>query len=122
MKLLPTFAALALLTSFATAGDWPTWRGPKRDDSSTEKNLLTEWPAEGPALAWKATGCGSGYSSVSVANGRVFTMGDGPDGSVVLAFDEKTGKLLWTSAVLGKPGGNYEGPRGTPAVDGDALY
>src|SRR6185369_15232659 len=100
---------LVLLTSAAFAGDWPTRRGLKRDDSSTEKNLLASWPEGGPALAWEATGCGIGFSSVSVANGRVFTMGDGPEGSTVRAFDEKTGKPLWTSAVLGKPGGNYEG-------------
>jgi outer membrane protein assembly factor BamB len=117
-----TLAALSLITPPASAKDWPTWRGPKRDGSSTEKNLLATWPADGPRLAWKATGCGAGYSSVSVANGRVFTMGDGPDGSVVLAFDEKTGKLLWTSEVLGKPGGNYEGTRCTPTVDGDLLF
>ena len=119
---LLTLAALVLLAPLASAGDWPTWRGTMRDDSSTEKNLLPAWPEGGPALAWKAPGCGAGYSSVSVANGRVFTMGDGPDGSSVRAFDEKTGKPLWASAILGKPGGNYEGPRCTPTVDGDAVY
>ena len=117
-----TLLILTALSSVTLAADWPTWRGPKRDDSSTEKNLLTEWPADGPALAWKTTGCGAGYSSVSVANGRVFTMGDGPDGSSVRAFEEKSGKPLWVSALIGKPGGNYEGPRCTPTVDGDAVF
>ena len=117
-----TLAAMALLNSLSTAADWPTWRGPKRDGISTEKGLLAAWPAGGPPLAWKATGCGVGYSSVSVANGRVFTMGDGPDGSNVRAFDEKSGKPVWTSPVLGKAGGNYEGTRCTPTVDGDAIY
>ena len=119
---LLSLAALLVLTPAAFAGDWPTWRGAKRDDSSTEKNLLTEWPAGGPTLAWEAMGTGIGFSSVSVANGRVFTMGDGPEGSTVRAFDEKTGKSLWISPVLGKAGGNYEGPRCTPTVDGDAIY
>ena len=117
-----TILTLVALTSFASAADWPTWRGPKRDDISTEKNLLTEWPAGGPALAWKTTGCGSGYSSVSVANGRVFTMGDTPEGSAVRAFEEKSGAPLWVSPILGKPGGNYDGPRCTPTVDGDSVY
>ncbi len=117
-----TILTLAALASIASAADWPTWRGPMRDDSSTEKNLLTEWPADGPALAWKTTGCGSGYSSVSVANGRVFTMGDTPEGSAVRAFEEKSGEPLWVSPILGKPGGNYEGPRCTPTVDGDSVY
>lgn len=117
-----TLLALAALTSVSFAADWPTWRGPKRDDISTEKNLLAEWPAAGPALAWKTTGCGSGYSSVSVANGRVLTMGDTPEGSAVRAFDEKNGQPLWVSDIIGKPGGNYEGPRCTPTVDGDSVY
>ena len=117
-----TLATLTTVTVAAVAADWPTWRGPKRDDIGTEKNLLTEWPAGGPALAWKTTGCGSGYSSVSVANGRVFTMGDTPEGSTVRAFDEKSGKPLWVSPIVGKPGGNYEGPRCTPTVDGDSVY
>ena len=117
-----TLLTLAALTTVSFAADWPTWRGPKRDDMSTEKNLLTEWPAGGPELAWKTTGCGSGYSSVSVANGRVFTMGDTPEGSAVRAFEEKSGKPLWVSPILGKPGGNYEGPRCTPTVDGDSVY
>jgi len=121
-RLLLAAAAISLLNPFARSADWPTWRGPKRDGSNTEKNLLTEWPAGGPPLAWKITGCGAGYSSVSVAAGRVFTMGDTPEGSTVRAFDEQTGKLLWTSAILGKPGGNYEGPRCTPTVDGDTIF
>lgn len=121
-RIVLTLAALTLLSPLANAADWPTWRGPKRDGSSTEKNLLSEWPAGGPELAWKTTGCGTGYSSVSVANGRVFTMGDGPDGSSVKAFDEKSGKPVWVSPILGKPGGNYEGTRCTPTIDGDAVY
>ncbi len=120
--LLTTLAALAIASSAALAADWPTWRGPKRDGLSTETGLLTEWPAGGPPLAWKATGCGVGYSSVSVAGGRVFTMGDGPDGGCVRAFDEKTGKSVWVSPVLGKPGGNYAGTRCTPTVDGGLVY
>src|SRR5688572_25809539 len=67
-------AALDLAASAASVG-WPQWRGPNRDGVSTETGLLRAWPAAGPTLAWKASGLGSGFSSVSVVNGRVFTMG-----------------------------------------------
>ena len=120
--LLGGFTVFLMATHLATAADWPTWRGPQRDGLSTEKGLLTEWPAGGPALAWKATNCGVGYSSVSVSGGRVFTMGDGPDGGYVRAFDEKSGKAVWVSSVVGKPGGNYAGTRCTPTVDGGMVY
>jgi hypothetical protein len=33
-----------VLGDLATAGDWPSWRGPGRDDISTETGLLKSWP------------------------------------------------------------------------------
>jgi len=104
-------------------GGWPQWRGPNRDDISTEKGLLNEWPADGPPQAWKAEGMGAGYSGVAVAKGKVFTMGDVGEESQLIALDEATGKKVW-SVKLGAPGqyGNFYGPRGTPSVDGDLVY
>ncbi|MFM8471250.1 MAG: PQQ-binding-like beta-propeller repeat protein [Limisphaerales bacterium] len=113
---------VSTLTLTAASGEWPTWRGPKRDGSSTETGLLKSWPKEGPPLAWKATGCGTGYSSVAVVDGRVITMGDGPDGARVLAFSVKDGSALWQSEVIGKPGGNYPGTRCTPTVSDGRVY
>ncbi|OHE76399.1 MAG: hypothetical protein A2107_09545 [Verrucomicrobia bacterium GWF2_62_7] len=119
-----TPAAAAVPASARVAGnDWPQWRGPNRDDISTEKGLLSEWPADGPPQAWKAEGMGAGYSGVAVAKGKVFTMGDVGEESQLIALDEATGKKLW-SLKLGAPGqyGNFYGPRGTPSVDGDLVY
>ena len=103
------------------SADWPQWRGPVRDGLSTETGLLKAWPAEGPKQVWKATGLGIGYSSISVAGGKIFTMGDAAESSQVLAYDVATGKQLWTAKV-GKIGGNYPGTRSTPTVDGPAVY
>lgn len=110
-----------LTTCSAIAGDWPQWRGPNRDDISTETGLLKAWPAGGPPLAWKARGLGVGYSSVAVAGGKIFTMGDSPDAGTVRALDAKDGSVLWTSPI-GRPGGNYPGTRCTPTVDGTLVY
>lgn len=116
-------AVLLALTSPLLAGDSLQWRGPKRDGLSTETGLLKEWPADGPPLAWKATGLGRGFSGVSIANGKIYTMGDGPDGSEVQALSPADGKKLW-SAKVGKPGdpGGYPGPRCTPTVDGNWVF
>src|SRR5687768_16868157 len=92
-------ASITVLAGSRAVADWPQWRGPNRNGVSTETGLLAQWPQGGPPLAWKATGLGTGHSSVSVANGRIFTMGDGPDGSYVRAIDEKTGKPLWAMKV-----------------------
>ena len=112
-----------LWTSFGA--DWPQWRGPNRDGVSTETGLLKEWPAGGPQLVWKANGLGNGYSTLAIAGGRIFTIGETNGMSSVIALDIADGKPVW-SAKLGKPGapgwGGFEGPRATPTVDGDSLY
>ena len=101
-------------------GHWPQWRGPRRDNVSDEAGLIRSWPEGGPPLLWKAKGLGPGYASVSVADGRVYTMGDGPDAAYVRVLDEATGQLVW-SAKVGPPGGGngYPGPRCTPTIDRD---
>ena len=36
---------------------------------------LKQWPTDGPPLVWKATGAGTGYSSLAITGGRIYTMG-----------------------------------------------
>jgi outer membrane protein assembly factor BamB len=113
---------LICLTSLPLiASDWPQWRGPNRDDVSTETGLLKQWPAGGPPLTWKAIGLGAGHGGISVAAGRVFTTGDKGDASFAIASTEADGKEIWR-ARIGKPGGGPPGPRGTPTVDSDRVY
>jgi outer membrane protein assembly factor BamB len=116
-------APQAMAQSAAQAASWPQWRGPNRDGISKETGLLKEWPAEGPALAWKAKGAGRGYSSFSVADGKLYTMGLRGDREFIVAFDIATGKEAWAtahgSAFRNDRG---DGPRGTPTVDGDRIY
>lgn len=109
----------------AASSDWLQWRGPNRDGLSPDKGLLKAWPKEGPPLLWKATGLGAGFSGVSVAGQRVFTLGDGADANRVLALNRADGKILW-STKLGKAGapgwGGFAGPRATPTVDGNLVF
>ena len=116
------FAITLIVNSTLSAADWPQWRGPNRDGHSPETALLREWPQGGPPFVWKTNGLGAGYSSVAVANGKIFTMGDRPDAAFVHALD-LSGKQLWSTKV-GKPGGGdgYPGPRCTPTVDGNLVY
>ena len=119
---VPT-TAVAPASVASAGGGWPQWRGPNRDDISTEKGLLSEWPADGPTLAWKSDGLGAGYSGVAVLKGKVFTMGDVGQESQLFALDEATGKKLWSTKIgLQGQHGNFYGPRGTPTVDGDLVY
>src|SRR6201988_1535454 len=108
----------------AQAGaNWPQWRGPNRDGVSKETGLLKQWPAEGPPLVWKAIGAGRGYSSFSVANGRLYTMGLRGDREFVVAFDIATGKEVWATPHGGAfRNDRGDGPRGTPTIEGNRLY
>ena len=128
-RVILTGGAVLFLLSFVfeafgqAGGDWPQWRGPNRDGISKETGLLKQWPAGGPPLVWKATGAGGGYSSFSIADGRLYTMGLRGDREYVIAFSVATGKEVWST-----PHGNAfrndrgDGPRGTPTVDGERLY
>ncbi len=110
-------------TTFSVA-DWPGFHGPRRDSICRERGLLKQWPKEGPKLLWSIKGLGRGLSSVSIAGGRIFAMGDRPaeggkEAQFVLAYDLESHRELWATQV----GAPFEtGPRCTPTVDGDLLY
>ncbi|MFP6883737.1 MAG: PQQ-binding-like beta-propeller repeat protein, partial [Roseibacillus sp.] len=121
----PLLLTLALvgLSLPAPAHDWPQWRGPDRDGRSQETNLLREWPAEGPPLAWKVRTAGGGFSSISIANGTIYTLGDLADGCHLIALKETDGSPVWKTKV-GESGGHrgYPGPRSTPTVNGGQIF
>ena len=128
-RMFLTAVAVVFVSSFVSeafgqaGGDWPQWRGPNRDGISKETGLLKQWPAGGPALVWKATGAGGGYSSLSISNGRLYTMGLRGDRELIIAFDLATGKQVWATPHGGAfHNDRGDGPRGTPTLDGDRLY
>src|SRR2546430_17346271 len=88
------FLMPVLAFPFATvlASDWPQWRGPNRDDVSTEKGLLQDWPSGGPTQEWKASGPRGGYATVSLQGGRLYTGGDRKEGSVLIALNAARGQ------------------------------
>lgn len=124
-KLLGAISLLFMsVSAFAqTNGEWPQWRGANRDGISKETGLLKQWPESGPPLVWKASGAGSGYSSLSISKGRLYTMGSRGEREFVIAFDVATGKEVWATPH-GKTFDNDRGggPRGTPTIDGDRVY
>jgi hypothetical protein len=79
-----------------TGANWPQWRGPNRDGISKETGLLKQWPAEGPALVWKASGAGRGYSSFSISDGKLYTMGLRGDREFVVAFDIASARISFS--------------------------
>ncbi len=124
MRLLALAAALSLLPTGAPAGeDWPQWRGPNRDGISRETGLLQSWPEGGPRLVFRADGLGAGYSTVSVAEGRIHTLGMLSGREWVISLDAETGAQLWaTPHGEGYRDGRGDGPRSVPTVAGGRVY
>jgi len=118
-------ATFLIVSRVPGQADWPQWRGPARDAVSKETGLLKSWPEGGPALAWKASGLGTGYSGLAIVGDRIYTMGDKDGAACLIALSATDGQVLWTTPFgkAGAPGwGGFAGPRCTPTVDGDRLY
>jgi outer membrane protein assembly factor BamB len=109
------------------AADWPQWRGPDRNGTSSERGLLQEWPPDGPPLLWTATRLGRGYSTPSVVGDRIYLLAnEGIENEYVQALRTRDGQRLWTTRIgnVGNPDQQppYFGARSTPTVDGPYLY
>jgi outer membrane protein assembly factor BamB len=124
---------MLLAMCFSTHADaqssWPTFRGADRSGVASDEGLLNEWPNGGPELLWTAEGAGQGYASVSIADGKVFTLGDGitenDKSEYLTCFDQSNGKLIWKLKTgnpwtAGRP--SWHGSRSTPTIDEDRVY
>ena len=124
MRTIIAFAVVtAALAASGSADDWPQWRGANRDGISRETGLLQQWPAGGPPLVWRVRGLGSGYSTVTIAGGRIFTLGAERNAEYVIARDVASGKELWRARSGRRySNGRGDGPRGAPTVDANRVY
>jgi outer membrane protein assembly factor BamB len=96
--------------------DWPAWRGPNANGISTE----TGWNATAAKQLWTKE-LGTGYSSVSVVDEKLYTMGHEEGTDTVYCLNAKTGKKIWSHSYSCKTG-SFKGPRATPVVNGKNLY
>lgn len=110
------------IVSLAAAADWPQWRGPQRTSVINEP-VRAQWPAEGPPILWRAS-VGTGFSSVSISQGRAYTMGNKNDEEIVWCLDALTGKQLWQHKYPSKLGPVYHegGPVSTPTIEGNRVF
>ena len=121
--------AASLVAARIWAVDWPQYRGPTHDGVSTEA-IRTDWAANPPKLVWKIP-LPYALSSVSISGGQVFTQArrrlGGEEQEFCVGLDSQTGRELWATplGLADYPHGGVgedDGPRSTPAVDGDRVF
>jgi len=113
--------SMAAASSAADAPSWPVFHGPNGDNHSSATGLLKKWPADGPKLAWTAKGIGTGFASVSLSQGMIFTAGNIEESTVVTALG-LDGKQKWQAKVGEAWTRGPGGTRSTPTIDGEVLY
>jgi outer membrane protein assembly factor BamB len=105
------------------AGDWPEFRGPKRDNRLTGVTIPTDWDTYPPKLLWKRK-VGPGWGSFAVIGNRIYTQEQWDQDEAVVCYNGDTGKEIWfhedkarfTEPVAGA------GPRATPTFHDGKLY
>jgi len=128
-KLLRLFLLLTLinLTTVIRSQNWPCWRGPNGDGTSSETNLPVHWDSN-KNVVWKSVVPGIGHSSPIIWDDKLFTSSaiSETQEKVLLCYNSQTGDLIWQktvvkSALEGKHNDNSYAS-GTPATDGRLVY
>ncbi len=118
-------AACSLFVLFVSAAvvasDWPQWRGPGRDNMSTETGLLRSWPDGGPEVLWSVP-VAEGYAGAAIKGDRLYINDYDVEKKAhwVRAISMADGKDIWgwSYPVTIRP--NHGITRTVPAV-GDTL-
>ncbi len=127
--LIPVLVAgfgLALVFSFSPAhaaevDTWSSFRGSANDLEA--EPVLPDGPY-GLAVEWQIE-IGSGYSNISLADGRVVTAFTSGEVDVLAAFEAASGDEIWRYEIGPKYAGHDgsdDGPMSTPAIDRGVVY
>ena len=100
MKPTVPFLALALLVQTASAENWPNWRGPNQDGSSSETGLPAKFsPKEG--VKWTTDLPGIAASVPVIWGDNIFITAPLKDQKklVGLCYDKASGKEKWRTTI-----------------------
>ena len=121
---LSTLLALASLSLPVTAENWPQFRGPHFNGSSSETGLPTKWSTT-DGVQWSADLPGPSAATPAVWGDHVFVSSTDStgEGLAAICIDRKTGKQLWSHKISG---GIRQDSRSTfaapsPATDGEVV-
>ncbi|HUF61635.1 MAG TPA: PQQ-binding-like beta-propeller repeat protein [Verrucomicrobiales bacterium] len=123
LRLLSMLVLVVGCADFATAADWPRFRGPNGTGVSEEHLAEKGWPDGDLHQFWK-TNVGIGFSSPVVSEGRLFISGNQSDTDSFYCLNAETGDLLWKHSWESEAWPYlYEGgTNATAAVDGAQVF
>jgi enterochelin esterase-like enzyme/outer membrane protein assembly factor BamB len=108
----------------AASSTWPNWRGPDFDAAVPHSDVFEGLERIGLQMVWRQA-LGSGYSSVSVADGRAVTMFSDGEFDYAVGLDAGTGEERWRFRIaetyVGHDG-SHTGPISTPLIAGDKVF
>ncbi len=118
--------SLSLSSTGSLAEDWPQWRGPSRDGTWQETDIIDKLPEGQLPHVW-STQIGPGYSGPTVAQGRVYVMDRQPKdreaSERIHCLDSQSGKSLWTFEYPAEYRISYTaGPRASVTIDQGKAY
>jgi outer membrane protein assembly factor BamB len=113
-----------LLVGLLLAADWPQFLGPDRTGSTPEGVIVQAWKTEGRLRERWRVAIGEGFSTVVVADGRVYSMDTDGAAEFLFALDADDGASRWRISIGRSPRDNYggHGPRTTPTLDAGRLF
>jgi outer membrane protein assembly factor BamB len=112
---------ILIAASAVRAGDWPQFRGPNRDGTTSETGLLKQWPSGGPRQIWSVDGLGEGWSSAAIVEDRIFITGAEKKREFLFALD-LDGNVKRTTEYGRAYARSFPGARTTPTIDGHRAY
>jgi outer membrane protein assembly factor BamB len=103
--------------------DWPQFRGPNRDNISTETGLLKTWPANGPKVLWE-TPVAQGYAGAAIKNGLVYVndYDEEKKEHAVRCLSLADGKEIWRWSYEVNIRPNHGITRTVPAVGDNLVF
>jgi outer membrane protein assembly factor BamB len=104
-------------------GDWPGFRGPKRDGRLEGVRIGTDWAKQAPGPVWRHL-VGPGWSSFAVVGHRLYTQEQRDKVESVVCYDTNSGNELWAhdDPVRFKETVSGVGPRATPTFHDGKIY
>ncbi len=102
--------------------EWPSWAGPRGDQSSNSVDWSTDWSG-GLKELWRAE-LGNGYSGVVVGEGLLYSMGRNGKKDVVYCLDALSGQEKWRYEFDAKLFAEMHegGPGSTPLIYEQSVF